>query len=427
MATRYLHTMLRITDPARSRAFYEALGYEFRRESPIVRNGEKEATLYFYGFPDQEEELELTHNEDGRSYELGTRVRTHRDRRRRPRRHARAAGRAGHRARARPVPGARRRLVALLRAGPGRLPDRDHRRLRRGDATVIPGERTLAQVRVQPRAAGASEALDDKGGSSVRCVGRAGTHGTQPLDHVLLAIPASSRRVQCRSLRVVRNPGEIGSCAQQALRSAALARCAGMPERLRDLPRVGRQLQEILLSIQHAEGGGMPEPVYTGTARDQEASHVPTAVADRVVEWRADRPVRRFEIGAPFDECECDIYVVAARGPMKWRLAMFVVDAFGVRTRAGLDEQRNDGRPVGKYPGQSLTTWSVVRPPTTLSRDPASSGSASSNAAKTGRSPLRMAATAVRASPSSITTPSVSPLDRQDVPAVQGAYVVGRR
>ena len=72
MSTRYLHTMLRITDPARSRSFYEALGYEFRRESPIVRNGEKEATLYFYGFPDQEEELELTYNEDGRSYDLGT-------------------------------------------------------------------------------------------------------------------------------------------------------------------------------------------------------------------------------------------------------------------------------------------------------------------------------------------------------------------
>jgi lactoylglutathione lyase len=69
---RYLHTMLRITDPDRSRAFYEALGMEFRRESPIVRNGEKEATLYFLGFPGQEEELELTLNHDGRSYELGT-------------------------------------------------------------------------------------------------------------------------------------------------------------------------------------------------------------------------------------------------------------------------------------------------------------------------------------------------------------------
>jgi lactoylglutathione lyase len=69
---RYLHTMLRITDPARSRAFYDALGMEFRREAPIVRNEEKEATLYFFGFPGQEEELELTLNHDGRSYELGT-------------------------------------------------------------------------------------------------------------------------------------------------------------------------------------------------------------------------------------------------------------------------------------------------------------------------------------------------------------------
>jgi hypothetical protein len=32
MAARYLHTMVRITDPERSRAFYEALGLEFRRD-----------------------------------------------------------------------------------------------------------------------------------------------------------------------------------------------------------------------------------------------------------------------------------------------------------------------------------------------------------------------------------------------------------
>ena len=38
--TTFLHTMLRITDPARSRAFYEALGMEFRRESEIVRDGQ---------------------------------------------------------------------------------------------------------------------------------------------------------------------------------------------------------------------------------------------------------------------------------------------------------------------------------------------------------------------------------------------------
>jgi lactoylglutathione lyase len=70
--TRYLHTMVRITDPAKSRAFYEALGLEFRRDMDIVRNGETEATNYFFGVPGQEEELELTFNHDGRTYELGT-------------------------------------------------------------------------------------------------------------------------------------------------------------------------------------------------------------------------------------------------------------------------------------------------------------------------------------------------------------------
>jgi lactoylglutathione lyase len=70
--TRYLHTMYRITDPDRSRAFYEALGLEYRREFPIVRDGELEATNYFFGVPKQEEELELTLNHDGRTYDLGT-------------------------------------------------------------------------------------------------------------------------------------------------------------------------------------------------------------------------------------------------------------------------------------------------------------------------------------------------------------------
>jgi lactoylglutathione lyase len=69
---RYLHTMLRITDPEKTRAFYEALGLEFRRDMDIVRNGEKEATNYFFGVPGQDEELEFTFNHDGRSYELGT-------------------------------------------------------------------------------------------------------------------------------------------------------------------------------------------------------------------------------------------------------------------------------------------------------------------------------------------------------------------
>ena len=70
--SRYLHTMYRITDPERSKAFYEALGFEYRRDHPIVRDDELEATNYFFGLPGQEEELELTFNHDGRTYELGS-------------------------------------------------------------------------------------------------------------------------------------------------------------------------------------------------------------------------------------------------------------------------------------------------------------------------------------------------------------------
>jgi lactoylglutathione lyase len=69
---KYLHTMLRITDPDRTRTFYEALGFQFRRQMDIVRDGEREATNYFYGFPNDEAELEFTLNHDGRTYENGT-------------------------------------------------------------------------------------------------------------------------------------------------------------------------------------------------------------------------------------------------------------------------------------------------------------------------------------------------------------------
>ena len=67
----YLHTMLRITDPAKSRTFYEALGFTFSRDMDIVRNGEREATNYFFSLGDDNDVLELTFNHDGRTYELG--------------------------------------------------------------------------------------------------------------------------------------------------------------------------------------------------------------------------------------------------------------------------------------------------------------------------------------------------------------------
>jgi lactoylglutathione lyase len=68
----FLHTMVRVTDPAKSRAFYEALGFTFDREMDIVRDGEKEATNYFFSMGDQDAVLELTFNHDGRTYDLGT-------------------------------------------------------------------------------------------------------------------------------------------------------------------------------------------------------------------------------------------------------------------------------------------------------------------------------------------------------------------
>jgi lactoylglutathione lyase len=67
----YLHTMYRITDPEKSRAFYEALGFEFSRDMDIVRNGEVEATNYFFSMGGNENVLELTFNHDGRTYEMG--------------------------------------------------------------------------------------------------------------------------------------------------------------------------------------------------------------------------------------------------------------------------------------------------------------------------------------------------------------------
>jgi lactoylglutathione lyase len=64
-----IHTCYRITDPERSLAFYEALGFEKRRELPI----RDEAMNYFLGIPGTDgPELELTYNFGVGSYELGT-------------------------------------------------------------------------------------------------------------------------------------------------------------------------------------------------------------------------------------------------------------------------------------------------------------------------------------------------------------------
>ena len=63
-----IHTCYRITSPERSVAFYEALGFEKRRELPI----RDEALNIFMGLPGDGDRLELTYNFGVDSYELGT-------------------------------------------------------------------------------------------------------------------------------------------------------------------------------------------------------------------------------------------------------------------------------------------------------------------------------------------------------------------
>jgi lactoylglutathione lyase len=66
-----IHTCYRVTDPERSVVFYEALGFEMRRQLPI----RDEAVNYFLGIPGRDgPELELTYNfETPRGgYELGS-------------------------------------------------------------------------------------------------------------------------------------------------------------------------------------------------------------------------------------------------------------------------------------------------------------------------------------------------------------------
>jgi len=91
--TAFLHTMYRITHPERSRAFYEALGFTFAGDFDIVRDGQLEATNYFFSLGDQESVLELTFNHDGCTYELGTGYGPRRAHRGRPRRDTRQARR----------------------------------------------------------------------------------------------------------------------------------------------------------------------------------------------------------------------------------------------------------------------------------------------------------------------------------------------
>ncbi len=68
--TRYLHTMIRVTDPAATLAFFRLLGLEEVRRKDVAQG---RFTLIFLAAPGQEgiAEIELTHNWDAEDYGEG--------------------------------------------------------------------------------------------------------------------------------------------------------------------------------------------------------------------------------------------------------------------------------------------------------------------------------------------------------------------
>jgi lactoylglutathione lyase len=66
---RFLHSMLRVSDPEATVAFFKLLGLEERRRKDVPEGG---FTLIFLGVPgDEGGEIELTHNWDEQSYSGG--------------------------------------------------------------------------------------------------------------------------------------------------------------------------------------------------------------------------------------------------------------------------------------------------------------------------------------------------------------------
>jgi lactoylglutathione lyase len=65
---RYLHTMIRVSDPEETVRFFTLLGLEERRR---INNEAGRYTLIFLGVPGDEAEVELTHNWDESGYDGG--------------------------------------------------------------------------------------------------------------------------------------------------------------------------------------------------------------------------------------------------------------------------------------------------------------------------------------------------------------------
>ena len=61
-----------ITDPDRTRAFYEALGFEYRRDGRSCATARRKRRTTSTACPARRSELEFTLNHDGRTYDNGT-------------------------------------------------------------------------------------------------------------------------------------------------------------------------------------------------------------------------------------------------------------------------------------------------------------------------------------------------------------------
>lgn len=66
--TKYLHTMIRVSDPDATIAFFRVIGLEERRR---MENEQGRYTLIFLGAPGDEGEVELTHNWGEQGYDGG--------------------------------------------------------------------------------------------------------------------------------------------------------------------------------------------------------------------------------------------------------------------------------------------------------------------------------------------------------------------
>jgi lactoylglutathione lyase len=62
---RYLHTMIRVSDPEATVRFFNLLGLEERRRKDVPQG---RFTLIFLGVPGDDAEVELTHNWDEKGY-----------------------------------------------------------------------------------------------------------------------------------------------------------------------------------------------------------------------------------------------------------------------------------------------------------------------------------------------------------------------